>query len=69
MSDAEQRKAEATHSARKGDYILNEADEMVLMRFLNRNVDGTWYRELENSEIFYTKGTAFKIMAHLQKCS
>ena len=69
MSDAERRKAEATHSARKEDYILNEADEMVLMRFLNRNVDGTWYRELENSEIFYTKGTAFKIMAHLQKRS
>ena len=42
---------------------------MGLMRFLTANIYETWYQELENSEIFYTKVTDFKIMVHLQKRS
>ena len=69
MYDAEQRKSKAIHSARKEDYILYKAAEMGVMRFLNTNVDGTWYQELENAEIFYTKVTAFEMMVHLRNCS
>ena len=69
MSNAEQRKVEATHSACKEDYLLYKAAEMGVMRFLNTNVDGTWYQELENAEIFYTKVTAFEMMVHLRNCS
>ena len=69
MSDAKRRKAEATHSARKEDYLLYKASEMGIMRFLATNVDETWYQEFENAETFYTEVTAFKIMERLQKCS
>ena len=39
------------------------------MRFLTTNVDETWYQELETAKTFYTKVTAFEMMAHLRKCS
>ena len=69
MSNAEQRKVEATHSACKEDYLLYKAAEMGVMRFLTANVDETWYQELENAETFYTEVTAFEIMVHLRKRS
>ena len=52
MSDADQSKSEDTHSSRKEDYQLYEAEEMGTVRFLTTNVDETWYQELENSETF-----------------
>ena len=57
------------HSARKKDYHLYEEEEMGIMRFLTTNVGETWYQELENSETFYTKVTALKLMEHLRKRS
>ena len=69
MSNAELRKAKATYSSRREDYLLYDASEMGLMRFLTTNVEDTWYQELENTETFYTEVTAFKIMLHLKKCS
>ena len=62
MSDAKQRKSEATHSARKEDFQLYKAADMGIMRFLATNVDETYYQEFENSETFYTKVTAFELM-------
>ena len=46
ISDADQCKAKATHSASKEDYQLYEASEMGIMHFLTTNVDKTWYQEL-----------------------
>ena len=43
MSNNKRQKSEATHSARKEDYLLYEADEMGIMHFLTTNVDETCY--------------------------
>ena len=69
IPNAKQRKAEATHSARKEYNLLYKAAEMVIMRFLTTNVDETWYQELETAKTFYTKVTAFEMMEHFRKLS
>ena len=52
MYDAEIFKAESTYTARKEDYLLYEADEMGIMRFLTTDVDESWYRELEMRRLY-----------------
>ena len=69
MSDPERCKAEATYLAHKEDYLLYEAAEMEIMRFITTNVDETWYQGLENAEKFYTEVTFFEMIEHLQKHS
>ena len=44
MSNADQSKSEATHSARKEDYQIYEAAEIGTMRFLTTIVNETWYQ-------------------------
>ena len=56
---------EAAHRARLNDYTSYKAAERGTAMFLLATVGETWYADLKDADIFYTKVLAIKIMAFL----
>ena len=56
---------EAAHRAQRKDYASYEAVECSAAKFLLARVDETWYADLKDTDTFYTKVLAIKLMAFL----
>ena len=59
--------AEGKHKARRNDRQLYKTADNSCINFIMVVVDETWYKELEDPDIFYTNGTALKLLYHLTK--
>jgi hypothetical protein len=57
--------AKAAHNSRLDSYTSYEAAKCGVTKFLHNVVDKIWYNELKDTETFYTKVTALKILVHL----
>jgi hypothetical protein len=58
--------AKAAHKSCLEGYAIYEAAKRGVAEFLCGIVDKIWYNNLKDAEPFYTKVTAFEIMAHLE---
>jgi hypothetical protein len=58
-------RAKAAHKSRLDNYASYEAAKSGVAKFLCDVVDEIWYNYPKDAETFYTKVTAFEIMAHL----
>ena len=58
---------EGKYEARKNDCTLYETAEKVCKNLIMELVDETWYKELENPDMFYTNFTDLKLLHHLTK--
>jgi hypothetical protein len=56
---------EAAHKSQLNDYTSYKAAKQGVAKFLHDVVDEIWYKDLKNSDTFYKKVTAIKIMALL----
>jgi hypothetical protein len=57
--------AKSAHKSRLDNYASYEAAKRGIAEFLHNVVDKIWYNDLKDVETFYTKVTAFKIMAQI----
>ena len=58
-------RGEAAHHAQLDNYASYEAAERSAAKLLLATVDETWYADLKDTDTFYTKVLAIKIMAFL----
>jgi hypothetical protein len=59
-------RAEAAHKSHRDDFASYEAAERGVAKFLREAVEEVWYNDLKDAETFYTKVTAWEIMALLE---
>ena len=58
-------RAEGKHKARRNNRQIYKMDDNACRTFIIAMVDETWYKELEDPDTFYKKGTALKILDHI----
>jgi hypothetical protein len=56
---------EATQKSQLDDYASYKAAKQGMSKFLPNVVDKIWYNDLKNTDTFYTKVTAIKMMSFL----
>ena len=62
--------AKGKYEAKRNDRVLYETADTSCKNFIMEVVDETWYKELEDPDMFYTNVTALKLLGHLTKfCS
>ena len=60
-------RAKVKHKAKINERALYETAEKEYKHFIMDVVDETWYKELEDTDTFYTNVTALKLLEHLTK--
>ena len=62
--------AEGKHEAKRNDRALYKTADKECKNFIMDVFDGTWYKELEDPDTFYTNVTALNLLEHLTElCS
>ena len=57
--------AEGKHEAKRNDRALYKTADKECKNFIMDVFDGTWYKELEDPDTFYTNVTTLKLLQHL----
>ena len=60
-------RAKVKHEANRNDRALYKTADTSCKNFIMEVVNETWYKELEDSDTFYTNVTALKLLNHLTK--
>ena len=61
-------RAEGKHKARINESQLYKTANNSCQKWIMAVVDETWYKEIEDPDTFYTKGTALKLLDHRTEC-
>ena len=59
-------RAELAHETKRSDRALYDASGTGCVNFIISVVDETWYKELEDSDTFYTNVTTQQLLKHLE---